>query len=259
MGGGVPGARPRYRRRPIAGHRSPAPAGGGRPDGPGARAGPRRRAAATRLGSGTSAASRGAVATASASPQRGEDPDQRADVAGQDGLGFRERQALQVSTQGIDHAIERLVGHRLLLVAPTRQKTTSPPPARSSRKRRTSAVFPIPEGPWMYKATVRRGTCPRRRPPGDSSWRARPTSGAARCGDRRQGHGDLGSPVTLPRRRSTSCPVGRASGSRRRRSTHSALRSVGRPGHQLARGGRLESLLVPQASRRGGRGTERGR
>ena len=54
-------------------------------------------------------------------PQRWKDPDQRSDVAGQERLRLQDRQALQVLTQCIDDAVERLVGHRLLLVAPARQ------------------------------------------------------------------------------------------------------------------------------------------
>ena len=54
-------------------------------------------------------------------PQRREDPDQGSDVAGQERLRLQERQALHVLTQSIDDAVECLVGHRLLLVAPARQ------------------------------------------------------------------------------------------------------------------------------------------
>ena len=119
--GGAPRAGPRCRSRPIADHRSPGPADAGLPRR--ARSSRRARKARRRssCGSGTRAASRGAVATASASPSVGKDPDQGSDVAGQERLRLQKRQALQVSTQSIDDAVECLVGHRLLLVAPARQ------------------------------------------------------------------------------------------------------------------------------------------
>ena len=86
----------------------------------------------------------------------------------------------------------------------------------------------------------------RMRPPGTRAARSRPTSGAARRGDGWSGTGELGLAGEAPQAAEHVAARGPRRGVPSQQVDAQRVQVVGKPGHQLARGGRLEPLLVHQ-------------
>ena len=136
-------------------------------------------------------------------------------------------QAAQVAAQGVDQAVEGLVGDRLLLVAAALQDDHVPAPGQ------------------VVEEVLDQGALARARPAVDEGGGRPPLPGrlervgqggqvrlAAEEGPAlRRGRrpGDLDSPASQPSRRSTSCPVGRASGVPAEQVDAERARSSGRP------------------------------
>ena len=164
--------------------------------------------------------------------QHGEDAREGDDVVGQERLHGGAVEAPQVLAQGIDDAVEGLVGHGLALVAAAVEDHGGRLCARSSaRKRRTSAVLPMPDPPWTVTVIANPdftvAYASRRR----ASSVSLPTKGgagtAAAGGAGSAGATSVGAAPMRRRRRRNSAPEALCPGARRSRLRQSSSRSGG--------------------------------
>ena len=157
------------------------------------------------------------------------------DVARQDLLGFRRRKPLQVLAEGVDQAVERLVGHRLALVAAPWQHDRA---GRAARSEEAAHERGLAGARRAVQANDRR-----RRPRGSLERRS---AAAARCspaaderGARRGGGAGatVGSRSRTARRRGapgSPCPAGAPGRLSAQQVDAERVEVVRQPGHEVA-------------------------
>ena len=176
-----------------------------------------------------------------------EEARERHDVARQDGVGFAGAELLEVLRDRIDDRVERLVGHRLALVAAAderdRMRVALAHVAKEAAHERGLAHARIGRGrrrPRLARRAM--PETPRRARPGAVRARRASDRGATRATAPAAG---WASRPRLPRRASTSRPPGRRAASGCSRSWQSASRSRGTPrARSLGRGGNGSSLAL---------------
>ncbi len=105
-------------------------------------------------GSGISGGSRRAAATAGTLPSTGNTRARKATSVGEQAVRLAAGEPLQIPRQGVDQAVECLVGHAFARSSGPDSTTASSFRITSSRNDRMRVVLPVPVGPKMKTETV---------------------------------------------------------------------------------------------------------